>query len=140
MRVLGESDPEFEAKRYGAEINNHIYSDNSWPEFDWILLGIGEDGHTASLFPNSPLFVDTIPISAVAIHPKTKQKRITLTLPVLNHAKNITFLVSGHSKAQVVRKILVSGLHDTDIPASLVKPRSGASKWFLDKDAAEHLS
>jgi len=138
--VLGESDPESEAKRYGEEINHHIYSDNTWPEFDWILLGLGEDGHTASLFPQSPLLEDTSTISAVAIHPQTKQRRITLTLPVLNHAKRITFLVSGPSKAQIVRKILVPGKTKTDFPATLVNPVSGKCKWFLDKDVAQYLS
>lgn len=138
--ILGDSDPESEAKRYGEEINHHVYSDNAWPEFDWILLGLGEDGHTASLFPQSLLLEDRSTISAVAIHPQTEQRRITLTLPVLNHAKRITFLVSGPSKAQVVRKILVLANTQTDFPASLVNPVSGKCKWFIDKDAAQYLS
>jgi 6-phosphogluconolactonase len=139
-RVLGESDPDSEAKRYGEEINHHVYRDNIWPEFDWILLGIGEDGHTASLFPKSPLFEDTDSISAVATHPQTKQKRITLTPQVLNHAKRIAFLVSGASKAEVVAEILNFGDTQTNLPAALVKPLSGTSEWFLDEDAARNLS
>jgi len=139
-RILGESGPESEAKRYGNEINHHIFSYKTWPVFDWILLGLGEDGHTASLFPGSPLMEKSISIAAVAINPQNEQKRITLTLPVLNQAKSITFLVSGHAKARVVHKILASGKNQSDIPAFLVQPVSGRAVWFLDKNAAQHLS
>jgi 6-phosphogluconolactonase len=139
-RIFGEADPEIEAMRYAEEINLNVKSNNAWPIFDWILLGLGEDGHIGSLFPNSPLLENTKSLSAVAIHPQTKQKRITLTLPVLNHALRITFLVSGISKAQIIKNIFASEKTHSDIPARLVKPESGIIEWYLDKSAAERIT
>jgi 6-phosphogluconolactonase len=139
-RIRGEANPETEVKRYGKEINQIVYSKNILPKFDWILLGLGEDGHTASLFPDSGVLENTNSISAIASHPQTKQKRITLTLPVLNEASIITFLVSGRSKAQMVEKIFLSDRNQPDLPASLVKPVRGEIEWFFDKDAAERLT
>jgi len=139
-RIIGEADPESEASRYSEEIKLRVFSDKIRPEFDWILLGLGEDGHTASLFPNSPVLKNTKSISAVAIHPQTGQKRITLTLPVLNYAQRISFLVSGLSKTQMVDNILREKISHPDIPASLVKPVKGNINWFLDRDAAKRIT
>jgi len=139
-RIIGEADPEIEAKRYSAEIKNLVNSDNYWPLFDWILLGLGEDGHTASLFPDSVIPDTAHSLSAVTIHPQTNQRRITLTLPVINHADRITFLVSGHSKAHIVKNILFSDKIHSALPAALVKPARGTVEWFLDRDAAGRIS
>ncbi len=139
-RILGEEDPDTEAKRYSKEIKLKVFSDNTWPVFDWILLGLGEDGHTASLFPGSAVLENTKSISAVAFHPQTGQRRITLTLPVLNHAKRIIYLVSGQSKAQRIYHILKSENNHPNIPAARVKPVNGIIEWFLDKDAAERFT
>jgi 6-phosphogluconolactonase len=139
FRIYGESKPEDESKRYSKIISDQVYMGENWPVFDWILLGLGEDGHTASLFPGSKVLMNTETISDIAYHPESGQIRITLTLPVLNHASRITFLVSGSSKAQMVRKIIQQSHHNTDIPASMVKPSKGHIDWYLDKDAAGGL-
>jgi 6-phosphogluconolactonase len=139
FRIYGELNPENESKRYSKIISDEVCVAQNWPVFDWILLGMGEDGHTASLFPGSQVLMNTESISDITYHPESGQIRITLTLPVLNHANRITFLVSGSSKAQMVRKILQQSHHNTDIPASMVKPRKGHIDWYLDKDAAAGL-
>jgi len=139
-RIFGEADPDIEAQRYSEEIKQTVFSDNRWPVFDWSLLGLGRDGHTASLFPGTPALENINSISTVATHPQTKQKRITLTLPVLNHSLRIAYLVSGSSKAEVIGHILRSNQNHSDIPASLVKPISGTIDWFLDRNAAERIT
>jgi len=138
--IIGNADPDTEARRYSEDIRQSLFSHNNWPVFDWILLGLGEDGHTASLFPGSPLLHHSDANAAVAIHPQTNQKRITLTLPLINHAKNIIFLVSGHSKADIVGEIFRSTDRKKTIPATYIAPESGRVEWFLDQDAAKRLS
>jgi 6-phosphogluconolactonase len=138
-RIFGEAVPEKEAKRYSQEILQEVGSVNNWPAFDWILLGLGGDGHTASLFPGSPLLKTTNSISALTKHPETGQKRITLTLPVLNQGRKITFLVSGSSKTRVIQEIFEAPNKHSNHPAARVNPVNGMIKWFLDKDAAADL-
>ncbi len=136
-RIFGENDPGDEAKRYAAEIEQWLpLTQTGWPEFDWILLGLGADGHTASIFPGSDVVADRTNICAVAVHPETGQKRITLTLPTINHAKRISFLVTGDNKAQMVAKVL-SG--DEHLPASFVQPNQGILEWRLDEQAGKLL-
>jgi len=89
-RIIGENPPEFEAYRYADEIQNNLRSKNGFPEFNWIYLGMGADGHTASLFPNAPTLEEKKEICVVAEHPETGQKRVSLTLPVINNANQFT--------------------------------------------------
>jgi 6-phosphogluconolactonase len=107
------------------------------PKFDLIILGIGEDGHTASLFPGNPALNIKNHLSIAISHQKIKYKRITLSLPVLNSAKNIIFLVQGKKKANTVHKILKK--NDRNLPASLILPIHGRLSFLLDKDAASLL-
>jgi len=101
------------------------------PEFDWIFLGLGADGHTASLFPETAaLSEDRRPVAANFV-PKLDAWRLTLTFPVLNSAERCVFLVQGSEKAQVVGKILGGG---SDLPAARVHPRE--TIWMLDRAAA----
>ena len=137
FRIHGEATPEDESKRYAGVISSVNEMENGWPVFDWILLGLGEDGHTASLFPGSAILKNVNSISEVATHPETGQKRITLTLPVLNHARKATFLVSGSSKSKVVRRILKQTAQFRDLPAAMINP--GIAEWYLDNDAASDL-
>jgi 6-phosphogluconolactonase len=136
-RIKGELEPDIETIRYSEEIKLQVFFENHWPVFDWILLGLGEDGHTASLFPGSSLLENTHSISAVGIHPQSGQRRITLTLPVLNHGKIITFLVSGQSKAAVLVDLLKPIDDNPGLPAARVNPVGGMLEWYLDRDAAE---
>lgn len=134
-RIFGENAPEDEARRYASEIRQWLpLSQTGWPEFDWIMLGLGEDGHTASIFPGSVVMEDRNNICAVAIHPATGQQRITLTLPAINHAKRISFLVTGENKAKMVAKVL-SG--NEPLPAALVQPTHGILEWHLDAPAGK---
>jgi 6-phosphogluconolactonase len=135
-RIRGEKRPEEEAVRYSEEIMAHVTARNTTPIFDWIFLGMGDDGHIASIFPDqlSLLYTDTI--CAVAVHPHSRQQRITLTGKPLIHAGRITFLVTGLSKAQRVKEIF----HDEPVaklyPARYIKPLRGKIEWFLDREAA----
>ncbi|TFG94173.1 MAG: 6-phosphogluconolactonase [Calditrichales bacterium] len=139
-RIRGESDPDSETIRYGKEIEENIpLSPVGLPVFDLILLGIGEDGHTASIFPDSDFSADSISYCVVTRHPGSGQKRITLTMPVLNQAKHVAFMVSGPAKADVVSKILKKQIELKNLPAVKVIPVDGILFWFLDRAAASHL-
>jgi 6-phosphogluconolactonase len=109
-----------------------------YPEFDLILLGIGEDGHTASLFPASPVLKEEGHLAAAVILDETRHSRVTLTLPVINHAKHILFLVVGKNKAPVLRKIIDK--EDTSLPASMVHPHQGELIFAIDREASSQLS
>jgi len=110
------------------------------PSFDVILLGMGPDGHIASLFPNHPLlkYNDQEWVVYVTDSPKPPPQRITFTLPVINNAKHIAFVVTGSAKKEVLSQIF-QGQGSMDLPASLVQPVSGKLDWFLDADAAQLL-
>lgn len=135
-RIIGENLPEVEAQRYGEEILKDLPSINGLPEFDWIFLGMGTDGHTASLFPNAPTMEEIDSICIVAEHPQTGQKRISLTLPVINNARRVSFLVAGKDKAKVLKEILGKGDSPLRYPASKVNPENGVLEWYIDKEAA----
>ncbi|HEY3187081.1 MAG TPA: 6-phosphogluconolactonase [Solirubrobacteraceae bacterium] len=108
------------------------------PRFDLVLLGMGLDGHTASLFPGSPAAKEIFR-TVVAVHAAAASipQRLTLTLPALNAAARVAFLVSGAEKAKVVRSILRDGMM---LPAGMVRPADGALTWMLDRAAASLLS
>lgn len=136
-RIFGENDPEREVTRYASKIREVLrVQGGRFPEFDWIFLGMGEDGHTASLFPGSDLLKVSDKICGVARHPSSGQFRITLTLPVLNHAGRVTFLVSGQSKCKMVSRIFNQDPASEDLPAAHVQPRRGILEWLLDKPAS----
>jgi 6-phosphogluconolactonase len=137
-RVPTESgDPATVANRYEAEIQNFFnLSANERPRFDLILLGIGSDGHTASLFPNKPAIEETQRLVIATPHGVLPPPvdRITLTLPVLNAARAIAFLVAGADKIAALR-----AARDDDagqVPAAGVRPTDGELRWFVDSAAA----
>lgn len=109
----------------------------SIPRFDLILLGMGPDGHTASLFPGQPEVVtpsDQL-VAAVTNSPKPPPLRLTFTYKLLNAAKNVIFLVAGTDKSEMVRQVLEAGTAVVPPPASLVQPNNGTLTWLLDKSA-----
>jgi 6-phosphogluconolactonase len=137
-RVIGEDDPEKEAARYAGEIMKFTGHKHGLPNFDLIILGLGDDGHTASIFPGQTELLTSEKICDVASHPLTGQKRITLTGPVINNADTVIFLVAGVNKAEVVADIIEKpGI--TDYPAAAIEPSGGTLKWYLDSDAASML-
>jgi len=111
------------------------------PRFDLILLGLGPDGHTASLFPGTAALREKARIFVTNWVEKLKTHRLTLTLPVLNAGRTVAFLVSGTDKATVLRTVLEdSSASGEQYPAKLVKPSDGELIWFLDRAAASALS
>lgn len=107
------------------------------PRFDLVILGIGEDGHTASLFPDNPATFNSPDALELVRHPQSGQPRISLTGSTLNNAKEVIFLCTGESKREVLRKIFIN--KDLTLPAALVSPVNGELDWYLDKAAAEEI-
>ncbi len=136
-RIRGEDEPEEEAIRYAEEILKHVPVRNNIPVFDWIFLGMGDDGHTASIFPDQLNLLYCDKICEVAVHPKTDQKRITLTGKTLVNARRVTFIITGSSKKQIVHEILTDKPVSKFYPAKHIRPIRGEPEWYLDKDAAE---
>ncbi|MDP4240910.1 MAG: 6-phosphogluconolactonase [Bacteroidota bacterium] len=130
-RIRGEADPLEEARRYEAEIKSLLPMRNQIPFFDLILLGLGEDGHTASIFPNQLHLFDTDRLVEISMHPVTLQVRITFTGRLLNSTWKIAFLVTGKSKAKVLGEILHHHKGAGMFPAAHIHP-IGELHWFID--------
>lgn len=111
----------------------------SWPEFDLVLLGLGADGHVASLFPRSAALRETHRLVAASRGGAPDLPRVTLTIPVLNHAARILWLVAGAEKSSVVREVLTGPEHPDELPAEMIHPVRGSSVWLLDRAAASLL-
>ena len=138
-RVRGEDEPAYEAKRYASEIEKQVEIVNGLPQFDIILLGMGDDGHTASIFPPQIHLLQSEQIVSLAQNPYNQQYRITLTGRVINNAARIYFLVTGKSKAEVVKHIFTKTSGYLKYPASHIKPNTGELIWYLDEEAASSL-
>jgi 6-phosphogluconolactonase len=139
FRIFGESNPEKEVLRYSKIVLDNVEIENSLPRFDLVMLGLGEDGHTASIFPDKLNFFSSPNICEVAEHPVSKQKRITLTGNVINNARKIVFIVSGENKSAVLSKIINKKEGYANLPASLVDPPDGEVVWLVDESAAKFL-
>lgn len=130
-RIIGENVPEDEAKRYSEILKSNLPHKDNYPKFDLILLGMGEDGHTASIFPDQMYLLNAKEACEVSIHPSTFQNRITLTGRLINNAERIYFLITGKSKAEVVSKILEKKDNYLDYPAAHIEAVDGEVKWLL---------
>lgn len=138
-RILGENNPQEEAKRYGALLEDQLPSINETPQFDLVILGMGDDGHTASIFPHEIQLWNSDKNCEVAIHPDSGQRRVSITGKIINSAQEVAFLVTGAGKAEKVEVIIEKIDRYEVYPASLVHPDSGNLIWFMDKDAASGL-
>ncbi|MCX6175724.1 MAG: 6-phosphogluconolactonase [Ignavibacteriales bacterium] len=138
-RIQGENDQLKEAERYSSVIKNIVPERNNLPSFDLTMLGIGSDGHTASIFPDQLHLIKSERICETAIHPLTFQKRITLTGTIINNSSQIIFFVTGKNKSKVVSDIINSAQISNSFPAAYIKPINGKLNWYLDKDAALNL-
>jgi len=133
-------DAEWNARHYHNQLVKHC-GNAIWPKFDLLLLGMGPDGHTCSLFPGHPLLNEKKAwVAAITDSPKPPPARITLTLPVVNHARTVAFVVGGEGKAEVVRNILEEN-NSGNYPAGLVQPQLNGGKlvWILDGGASSKL-
>ena len=136
-RIKGEQEPHREAREYEQDIRR-FFREAEFPAFDLMVLGIGEDGHTASLFPGSKTLMEEDHLTAFVDDKTKNHPRITLTLPVLYHAENILVLVAGKGKAVILKKVIEE--KDPTLPASLLTKGKGNLLFLSDKDAAQLLS
>ena len=139
-RMEGELEPEEAASRYESALRNGFRLEGAEvPRFDLVQLGMGPDGHTASLFPHSAALHELGRL-AVANHVEAKESwRITLTWPVINHAVDVFFLVSGADKAQILKEVFVGPRDVERLPSQLIRPAGGILTLLLDRGAAALL-
>jgi 6-phosphogluconolactonase len=137
-RIRAELEPNAAAEDYETQLREFFkLTGGDWPRFDLIQLGLGEDGHTASLFPGSDALNDTSHTVAANWVQKMQTFRITLTFPVLNRAAEVAFLVSGEAKARILGDVMKPG--PKKYPSQSVQPEDGHLLWLLDQDAAKLL-
>lgn len=140
FRIKGEDNPTDEAKRYGELLNSELEQQNGTPVFDIVILGMGDDGHTASIFPHEIELWDNKNNCVTATHPVSGQIRVSITGKIINAAKNVVFLVTGKNKAEKVKEIIEQPeVAEKKYPAALVQPDSDNLYWFLDEAAAEKM-
>jgi 6-phosphogluconolactonase len=140
-RIHGENDPLLEMNRYTEEISQFVpRHDTPFPQFDWIFLGIGEDGHVASVFPGVKIIPSKYEICGISHHSKSNQLRMSLMIPIINNAKRISFLVTGTKKAAVVAHIINQSDKSRRYPAAAVKSSQGIVEFYLDHSAARLMN
>ena len=136
-RIRGEAEPNIAAREYDRELQTvfELFSGRC----DLMLLGVGTDGHTASLFPGTEILHEEKQQARAVFVPHLDNWRVTLTLPVINRARNVMILATGKEKAAIVRQIFQTSQPREDLPASLVRPDSGTLTWILDAEAASGI-
>jgi len=137
-RIKGEGEPKAGADEYEMDLKK-FFGLSRLPAFDLIILGMGGDGHTASLFPGSKALEETARLAVPVYMKKPKWNRITLTVPVLNNAFQILFLVAGRSKADVLGEIFGEGENRKRFPGGIIRPIHGSTTWLVDQEAAGRL-
>jgi 6-phosphogluconolactonase len=139
-RMEGELDPEAAAARYESELRNSFRLEGAEsPRFDLVSLGMGDDGHTASLFPHTAAIHEMGRLVTANHVPQKDTWRITLTWPVINHASSVFFEIAGEDKAERVRDVFMGPRDPERLPSQLIWPSSGILTLFLDKAAAALL-
>ena len=139
-RIFGENNPADEALRYQEQFLK-LFNDNiANAKFELTMLGLGDDGHTASIFPNSLQLLSAQELFAVVEHPATKQKRITATGRLINNSEKIIFFVTGENKSSVLHEIIGRQNNYLEYPAAHIEPINGTLEWYVDKSAASLLS
>lgn len=138
-RIKGENNPSTEALDYSHQIQHQLTIQDGWPIFSLILLGMGEDGHTASIFPDQMHLLESDKICEVASHPQSGQKRLTFTAQTINHALKVCFLITGSNKAERLMEILTNHENAKLLPASHIHPLNNDLNWYLDEEAAHNF-
>ena len=141
-RMRGEDSPEAAAAQYEDALRRLTgTASGEWPRLDLVLLGMGDDGHTASLFPGTQALTEQTRWVVPGLSPQGIRPRLTLTLGVINHASVILFLVTGLNKAKVLRSVVEGRSSDPPPhPAARVRPETGRLLWYLDRAAASELT
>jgi 6-phosphogluconolactonase len=130
-------EPNFAVTEYRNML--HTYFDSTQHSFDLVLLGMGDDGHTLSLFPGSAVIEDDYHWVNSVYNEQQEMYRITLMPVLVNKARNVVFMVDGEKKAGVLEKVLEGEYQPSQFPAQLIAPETGELHWFLDKEAAKNL-
>jgi len=138
-RMKGENAPEAEALSYSTQIQENVPQRNGWPVFDLILLGMGDDGHTASIFPDQMNLLHSSHICEVTTQPQSGQKRITLTGKAIFHASKVCFLITGSNKAERLSEIWNNPERAKLLPAAQIHSENGDLEWYIDESAAQLL-
>ena len=134
-------DAQTAADQYEAELRKQFgVSAPDVPRFDFILLGMGPDGHTASLFPGTPSVHATRRLVAAPWVEELQTSRITFTPALLNHARQVTFLICGQAKAEALHAVLEGPFQPDALPAQIIRPQTGTLTWFVDQEAAGALN
>lgn len=133
-----DEDHQSAANRYSAAIQQFFNTDH--PQFDLVFLGMGADGHTASLFPGTAALQITDRIAVANFVEKLNGWRISLTAPIINQARNVIFLIAGEDKAAALKEVLEGERQPETYPSQLIHPTSGALLWMLDEAAAGLLT
>jgi 6-phosphogluconolactonase len=139
-RMRGDLDPAAAADEYEQALSRFFGSDEGQPRFDLVLLGLGDDAHTASLFPHTAALAEVSRSTVANYVEKFDTWRITLTAPAINRAAHVAFLVTGEGKAQALRSVLQGPRQPESLPAQLIAPGDGMLSWFVDEAAARLLS
>jgi len=138
-RIEGELSPAEAARDYAMVLQKLASPPLAWPRFDLVFLGMGEDGHTASLFPGSPVDVPGPVLPVTGHYQDRPAQRVTLTPPVFNSARRVVFMAAGEKKAVTLAEVLSDRYNPELYPAQRIDPREGKLIWLVDEDAASRL-
>lgn len=138
-RIESELEPDSAAQAYAHVLSGFADAPLDFPRFDLVLLGMGDDGHTASLFPNSPVDMESPVIAVTAHYQDRPAHRVTLTPLVFNQAREVWFLVTDASKAETLRNVLKGERNPGKYPAQRIQPVDGNLVWMVDKAAGSFL-
>jgi 6-phosphogluconolactonase len=141
-RIKGEWQPAQAAQDYAAQLKQFSEAGLAWPRFDLVLLGMGSEGHTASLFPGpiTTAELNEPTLAVTANYQGRPANRVTLTPRVFNSARNVLFLVAGADKSEALAAVLTGPLEPERWPAQRVRPQQGSVAWFVDQAAASQIS
>lgn len=139
LRIKGELVPCEASNAYAQTLKEFATSGLDWPRFELVLLGMGEDGHTASLFPGSQVDITSPTQAVTADYQGRPANRVTLTSVVFNSARKILFLVTGESKAVILKRVFNEAFMPEQLPAQRIRPTDGQVIWLVDESAAAEL-
>ena len=138
-RVIGEHEPAVASKEYAITLKEFADAPFDFPRFDLVYLGMGEDGHTASLFPGSPVDVTEPTLPVTAQYQDRPANRVTITQLVFNQAHMVVFMATGEKKANTLAQVLSDSYNPELLPAQRIEPKNGQLIWLVDEGAAGQL-